>query len=185
MQKTLRINLLARNQSVKRAKKIKSRKLYDEWTDYKSQDVGQEKILRGYLKEERLHRREDWKLGPLAPHRDAGKRKGQLGAIAYDVAFNPEIPKEVRKTPKEPGYSIMSTIADDPKFPLFTGTTIVGNVVAGDRVVVVKGPTRIRGQIGFVTDIDISKEEVKISNVNIVRLEHTALQPDANYYILG
>lgn len=168
MQKTLRINLLARNQAVKRARKQKARQTFNEWKEYETRDATQEQKMRDYRKEERAHRHEDWKLGPLAPNRGVGKEKGKFGTISYDLQYNYTLPKDGQSTPRLPGYNRMSSEEVDNKYPRFKGKTILGNVAAGDRVVIVQGPTRVRGQIGIVSSVDDEREELRISNVNIV-----------------
>lgn len=141
----------------------------------------QQRIRRSYLKEERANRREDWLLGPLAPNRNVGKEKGKLGTISSDIVSNPDLPKAVRASPQGYGYDAVDKTGQG-KNKLFKGRTIVGNVVAGDRVVVVHGPERLRGQIGEVLSVDHKKEELKVKDVNIVSglLPRTSKRFDAN-----
>jgi large subunit ribosomal protein L24 len=81
MQKVLRINLNARHTALKKTRKKllfntrKAEKEYEQWqlrADAKQKE---------YVKDERLHRREDWIKGPLAPDRNTGLKKGRLGAM--------------------------------------------------------------------------------------------------------
>jgi len=119
------------------------------------------------MKEERANRREDWILGPLAPNRDVGRDNGKLGTISADLTPEPELPRSVRASPRGRGYDAIDK-SGEGRNKLFKGRTIVGNVVAGDRVVIVHGPQRLRGQIGEVLDVDYEKEELKLKNINIV-----------------
>lgn len=105
-------------------------------------------------------------LGPLAPSRNSGSQKGLFGTLSVDLAQNPTVPKSVRAGPKKLGYAAMSEEEQGEKG--FRGDTIVGNVVAGDRVVIVAGEERLRGLVGTVNSVDLEKEEVKLMDINTV-----------------
>lgn len=163
MQKTVRINLLARNNAAKHFQKYKQRKTKAEWDDWHRM-TNQNKAAQGkHVVEERRHRRQDWIAGPLAPKRDTGTDKGVFGTVGVERIQHPDIPESVRTGPRKEGYAI-TLDKDEP----FTGDTIVGNVVSGDRVVIVAGPERLRGLIGHVNSVDLAREEVKLANINSV-----------------
>lgn len=168
MQKTVRINLQARKNLLKKSHKDQIAAAKQEWNQYHQQKNTIDKKARQYVKEERANRREDWILGPLAPNRNVGQGKGTFGTIDVDLIQSPTIPKQVKGDPKFPGYDAVNY--EKKKGLAFRGDTIVGNVVAGDRVVVVHGPERIRGKIGHVSSVDYDREELRIENINLVSL---------------
>lgn len=166
MQKTVRINLLARNSAAKHFQKIKHRDTKNEWKQW-HQAVNQVKGTQGkYIREERLNRRQDWIAGPLAPNRNAGTRKGTFGTSDTEFYQLPRVPESVRAAPKKEGFAAISE--EEQATEGFRGDTIVGNVVVNDRVAIVAGPERLRGLIGTVSDVDNDKETVKLTNVNTV-----------------
>jgi len=167
MQKTVRINLQARKNVLKQVNKKRVKDAKTEWNQYHQQKLSTERTARQYVKEERAHRREDWILGPLAPNRNVGTNKGTYGTVDVEMIQSPAIPKQVQGGPKRPGYDVME-YEGKHKGIAFTGDTIVGNVVVDDRVVVVHGPERIRGIIGDVLSVDYQREELRITNVNVV-----------------
>lgn len=167
MQKSLRINLFARNQSIKRVHKSKAKVAKEEWQQWQRQKVNVDRINRQYAKEERKARREDWLAGPLAPNRNSGVEKGSYGAVQVQAIQTPEIPKSARGLPNIPGYEARDWNGVD-KRERFDGKTIVGNVVVNDRVAIVHGPERLKGLIGTITAIEEEKEEVRIKNLNTV-----------------
>lgn len=167
MQKTVRINLQARKNLLKQTQKSKLGQAKQEWSQYHLQKQVTERKARQYVKEERANRREDWILGPLAPNRNVGTSKGTFGTVDTELIQSPLIPKPVMAKPKRVGYDASDYEGQDKKLA-FTGDTIVGNVVVGDRVVVVHGPERIRGVIGTVQNVDLQREELRIDNVNVV-----------------
>jgi len=167
MQKTVRINLQARKNLLKQAQKEKLAKTKLEWSQYHLQKQVTERKARQYVKEERANRREDWILGPLAPNRNVGVNKGTFGTVEPELIQTSAVPRSVRARPKIVGYDAADYEGLDKKWA-FTGDTIVGNVVAGDRVVVVHGSERIRGTIGNVLSVDYEREELRIDNVNVV-----------------
>lgn len=169
MQRTARINLIARNQLTKQSRKAKLRtdkRQWDEWHQVKQQV---EQYRRQYTKEERLARREDWVLGPLAPNRDTGLERGVFGTLDRDAVLqNPTVPQSVRDVPKHPGFEARDYGEEGKKG--FTGRTIAGNVALQDRVVIVHGPDRLRGLIGRVMMVDDEKEEVRLTGINLVSI---------------
>jgi large subunit ribosomal protein L24 len=155
MQKALRINLVKRNQTIRKNRKnlFKTRrsqeKDYDEWA------VANSRLTNSQIKEERKNRREDWILGPLAPDRDTGLKKGALGTIDVMQAQARAPPKHLVGGPI-PGRN-------------WEGEGNIGNIVVGDRVVAVKGPSR--GQIGAVKELDKAKAQVVVGDVNTVGVD--------------
>lgn len=164
MQKAVRLNILTRNNTAKQSKKVLERKTKEEWKEWHQHTNRQKAIQVEHEAEERLTRRQDWMAGPLAPNRNSGLQKGIYGTIELGLGTLPDVPKSVRAGPKTKGYAVTT---DDEK-DRFKGTTIVGNVVENDRVVIVAGPERLRGLIGTVNHVDMEKEEVKLRNVNTV-----------------
>lgn len=167
MQKTVRINLIARNSAAKHAQKLERRQTKTEWKEWHAPTKVVAALKNSYLKEERQHRREDWFLGPLAPNRNSGAKKGAFGTVRQELVSGPLIPKSVRAGPKKVGYAALSEEEQLGKEG-FKGDTIVGNVVNGDRVVIVHGPEHLRGLIGTVIHTDIEREEVKLRGINTV-----------------
>lgn len=167
MQKAIRINLQARKQAVKAAQRSREKQDYAAWKEYYQQKQMNDKKLREYIKEERAHRREDWMLGPLAPNRNVGLDKGTFGTIDVQSIQRPQIPKPAQGGPKVKGDVATDWEGKHRKLK-FKGNTIVGNVVVGDRVCVVHGHPRIKGQIGYVSVVDPEREELRITNINVV-----------------
>jgi len=167
MQKTVRINLQARKNLLKQAQEKKVACAKKEWNQYHQQKQVLDAKTRQYVKEERANRREDWILGPLAPNRNVGTSKGTFGTVDVELLQTPMVPTQVQEGPKRLGYDA-SDYEGKHKRKAFTGRTVVGNVVAGDRVVVVRGPERIRGKIGSVLTVDHDREELRIDNINVV-----------------
>lgn len=165
MQKTVRINLLARNSAAKHFQKVKHREAKNEWSQW-HQATNRIKATQGkYVREERLHRRQDWIAGPLAPNRNSGTEKGVYGTADTDFFQLGRVPQVAFEGPKKEGFA---AISEKDEAEGFKGTTIVGNVTINDRVVIVNGPERLRGLIGYVNDVDQERETVKITNVNTV-----------------
>ncbi|CAK4027154.1 Hypothetical predicted protein [Lecanosticta acicola] len=94
---------------------------------------------RGFIRQERRQRKEDWELGPLAPRRDAGDKRTSYGSISiYEW-----IPGDV-----------------DPKKRVKWW-----HIAAGDRVVMLTG--RDRGKIGTVSNVHPEKNALQIRNLNM------------------
>jgi len=184
MQKTVRINLQARKNLLKQNHKSKNAAAKKEWNQYHLQKNVTENKARQYVKEERANRREDWILGPLAPNRNVGTNKGTFGTVDVDLIQSPAVPKQVKARPVRAGYDATDWEGKH-KSSAFTGDTIVGNVVVGDRVVVVHGPERIRGVIGPVLSVDYEREELRIENVNVVSTRRKKYSFYADTLVLG
>ncbi|KAK5073976.1 hypothetical protein LTR64_006883 [Lithohypha guttulata] len=180
MQKTLRINLLARNQAAKVFHKKERVKFNKQWHEYKRQKNNVDAKRGQYVREERSNRREDWLLGPLAPNRDSGTNRGSYGAIEVDLFHPPEIPFQTRGGPKIAGYEARDWEEQDEE-DRFKGETIVGNVIENDRVVIVHGPEHLRGRVDYVQAIDPKSESVRLRTVNMADVRI----PDMNLAALG
>ena len=126
MQKVLRRSLLARNQALRKARKLDKKELKKEQHEFHRDRIMNEKALREYVKSERKNRREDWMLGPLAPQRDVGAQKGSYGTMSLQSLREPKIPERER-----PEYI---------------------NFAVGDRVSVVRG--RAMGKISEIRKIN-------------------------------
>lgn len=99
-----------------------------------------EKAIRGYVKTERKTRREDWLLGPLAPQRDVGVKKGVYGTMDPFALRDPTIPIKQRAA-----YI---------------------NFAVGDRVCIFRG--REKGRIGRIVTINEEQEMVDVEGMNPV-----------------
>ena len=99
------------------------------------------------VKAERMNRREDWMLGPLAPNRAAGKDGGGYGMLPFHSTKLP-------------------FVAPGDREEYF-------NFAPDDRLVVVKG--RERGKIGKVSEIDEERQSVTLTNVNTVSFRSMTL----------
>lgn len=166
MQKGLRINTQVRKQFVKKARSARHRTERQEWKDYLNNAQGHRAAVSKYIKEERANRKEDWKLGPLAPNRDAGKHRGLLATIDVAFANLPAVPKYANNGPKHSGSTYVDYGAEESK--KFKGRTLVGNILIGDRVCIVKGDPKIRGLVGYVKDVEEDTESVRITNIYMV-----------------
>jgi large subunit ribosomal protein L24 len=140
MQKVLRRSLLARNQSLRKTRRLDKKELKKEEKEFHRDRVMREKALRGYVKAERTARREDWFLGPLAPQRDVGDQKGIYGTMSPMAIRQPKLPERQREE-----YI---------------------NFAVGDRVVVVRG--RSKGRITDIKTIDAEAITVGLEGVNTV-----------------
>ncbi len=141
MQKVLRRSLLARNQALRRARKLDKKELKKEQHEFHRDRITSEKAMRGYVKSERKNRREDWMLGPLAPQRDVGDLRGSYGTMSLQSLQEPKIPERER-----------------PKYI---------NFAVGDRVCVVRG--RARGKISEIRKINEDSLTVELNEgVNTV-----------------
>ena len=162
MQKVLRINLLARNNQLKRARKQLFKDRKDEEKDFERHQSRRTKVLREQRRAERRERREDWIDGELAANRNAGLRKGILGTTDAALVTSKEVPGFMVGGPKE---------RDEEGFGLrknWEGEGNEGNIVVGDRVVVVRGVEEAVGKIGTVKDVDLNRGELTVMEVNMV-----------------
>src|SRR3954447_24083244 len=140
MQRVLRRSLLARNQSLSKNRRLDKQALKREEKEFHRERVMRDKALRGYVKAERIARREDWFLGPLAPQRDVGDQKGIYGTMSPMAIRQPKLPERQRER-----YI---------------------NFAVGDRVVVVRG--RSKGRITDIKTIDAEAMTVGLEGVNTV-----------------
>jgi large subunit ribosomal protein L24 len=141
MQRVLHRNILARNQTLKSQRRKAEEQIKDTNRKIRQENVAMERSKRGLVKAERLNRREDWMLGPLAPNRLAGKDGGGYGMLDFQAIRLPHVKREEKS-----------------KF---------FNFAVGDRVVVVNG--REKGKIGKVTAVDQQRQTVGLKDVNMVR----------------
>lgn len=141
MQKVIRRTALAERQAARRAKVRKS-KFESEKRVLDLQDaILRRRSVLQTLKDARIARREDWKLGPLAPRRDVGAQRDTYGTTDTRLLRGPELPKSEQ--------------------------TKYWPIVAGDRVVLVEG--RDKGKIGTVRSIDKARNELTVEGLNKVR----------------
>lgn len=162
MQKVLRINLNARNQALKKARRSHLKDMRKQWGQHDDHKIYQLRETRNMVKTERQERREDWISGPLAPKRDVGLKHGNYGTLDSQFMQSPDIPGALSKWPKSKGDDL---IGDDWK-----GTGNHGNLVEGDRVCVIRGTDAIRGQIGIIKEVFPERAELTIDGLNIVCL---------------
>lgn len=165
MQKSLRISLQARNQALKRAHRQTAKETKEEWRDWRRDTIRKNRVANGYVKEERANRREDWIRGPLAPNRNSGLQKDVYGSVDPTFLQNRPIPEAARAGPKKLSSAAVDS---EDRHEGFQGQGNIGNIVVGDRVVVVKGHEKMKGKIGSVTEVDTESEVVKLQNINSV-----------------
>lgn len=168
MQKSARIELIARNSALKSANRAKQAADRQDWKLWHFQQRKSIKAKNDHAREERSNRREDWIAGPLAPNRNYGKFKGSYGAVEAELVQPATIPKHARSTPAR--LALQDFGADGERKPkhVFKGKTIVGNLAVNDRVVVVEGSARIRGRVGTVKSIGEESETVILKDINTV-----------------
>ena len=148
MQKALRINVLGRNNQLKKVRKNIFEKRKDQEKEFDQFNSRRSKLTREHRRSERRNRREDWINGELAADRNVGLNKGVLGTVDSMFTQNPAVPKNL----------ISGKRWDRPEY----------NIVVGDRVCVVRGGDEIRGKIGLVKSADPSKGVVTLENMNMV-----------------
>ena len=110
------------------------------------------------IRQERIARREDWEMGPLAPKRDVGPNKDRYGTVPatqlHGLQLRVHEKHEMLRQLKERYQTI----------------------VVGDRVVLLEG--RDKGKIGKVSSKDMARGEIKVKDLNMVsiysRLQHIA-----------
>lgn len=108
--------------------------------------------------------REDWKLGPLRPNRAVGQEAQTYGAMSQEGMRRPPVPVRVQKNRNE----VLEKQGKELKYPIVVDDKKYFHIVAGDRVVVIKG--REQGKIGTVYDILPESHEVIVKDINKVRL---------------
>lgn len=147
--------------------------------------------LRTRIRAERVARREDWFLGPLAPRRDAGKKGKDLGVVttAEFLGLGDERRKSVGEKFAKPlsegkwigrgkkkmRVKIRERLGEGKEALGRGGRKWVGweecLVEVGDRVVVVGSggvEDRDRGMIGEVTEVRKVEGEVVVEGLNLV-----------------
>ena len=165
MQKVLRINLLARNNQLKRARKQLFIDRKDEEKEFERHESRRTKALREQRRAERKERREDWINGDLAANRNAGLAKGLIGTMSASVVTGKEVPGFLVGGPKEKdeeGFGVRKN---------WEGEGNEGNIVVGDRVCVIRGVEEAVGKIGTVKDADPSRGELTVMEVNMVSMQ--------------
>lgn len=171
MQKVLRINLNARNQGLKKARRANLKDVKNKWYEHETTSVLLAKEQRNLVKLERKNRREDWIAGPLAPKRDVGAKQGLYGTVNTRMMMGPELPESAWKGPKGNGWDETGTEGREGEEPVeWTGYGNEGNIALGDRVCVVRGHASIKGKLGRVKEIHRSRKEITIEGVNMVCL---------------
>lgn len=170
MQKGIRINSQVQKQLAKSSKGVRTKFQRKEWKAFLQSSGTNQQLKQQYYKEEREHRKEDWKLGPLAPNRDAGRQRGLLATVDVQFATPPRVPsyltKDPQHRPKIAGYEFHDYEAS-PALK-FKGKTIIGNILVGDRVCVIHGDEKIKGLVGYVKEVMDEQESVRITNINVV-----------------
>jgi large subunit ribosomal protein L24 len=149
MQKVIRRTILAEKQAARRHAKRKD-KATREWakTNREQNRFVQRDIVKN-LKDARIHRREDWELGPLAPRRDVGDSKETYGTVGTNRLRGEELDHRAAQEKLKP----------------FGGNHL--NIVTGDRVVLLEG--RDKGKIGKITATDTKRAECTVEGLNLVR----------------
>ena len=141
MQKLLRRTELAKRQA---ARKAAARS--EKWeSDTRKLRDNEQKIINISIRDDRraalIARHEDWRLGPLAPKRDAGDAKDTYGSLDSRRFRGVDKPKEKVKD---------------------------WGIVAGDRVVIVQDGHPERGRIGTVSEVRKEAEECFVKGMNRV-----------------
>ncbi|EXJ59140.1 hypothetical protein A1O7_06571 [Cladophialophora yegresii CBS 114405] len=178
MQRVLRINLQSRNQALKAARRRNRDEYLKDWKDFESRQIITQKQKNEYIKAERKSRREDWMLGPLAPKRDVGTKQNFYGTVSNLLYAGPVFPPRVRRGPKGKGWDFVGGEGRPEEQKEWEGYGNEGNIVEGDRVVVVKGPTSLVGQIGKVKEVASDTKEVRIEGLNMADVEIPENFPD-------
>lgn len=140
MQRILNRKLLARNQALKGSRRQAEKQVSKDNRKARQEAMMTARLERSSVKSERINRREDWMLGPLAPNRAAGKDGGGYGMLSFSSTTLPFVAPSHREE--------------------------YFNFAAEDRVVVVKG--RERGKIGKVKETNEERQSLMLTNVNMV-----------------
>ncbi|KIX95476.1 uncharacterized protein Z520_08993 [Fonsecaea multimorphosa CBS 102226] len=172
MQRILRINLQARNQTLKATRRKNYEKLREDWKEYETRLVQTEKVKNAHIKAERRARREDWIMGPLAPKRDVGTKQNFYGTVSNLLYQGPVFPPRVRHGPKSNGWDPVGGEGLEEEQKEWEGFGNEGNIVEGDRVCIVKGKKQgLIGQIGKVKDVSSDAKELRIEGLNMADVE--------------
>lgn len=141
MQKVLRRTALAKRQAARKA----ANRAGMEKTDQRRLRMNNDSItgatIQADIKAERLARREDWFMGPLAPRRDVGENKDLYGTVSTRRLQGGDVAEEKKKD---------------------------WCLEVNDRVVVVAGGHRDRGKIGQVREIREKAQEAVVTGLNRV-----------------
>jgi large subunit ribosomal protein L24 len=175
MQKVLRINLLARNQALKAARRKNLKEVKAEWRTHDERQIAVEKAQRGFVKDERRHRREDWIAGLLAPKRNVGEKEKLLGTVEGLFAQGPSFPERARLGPKGNGWDPVGSEGLEGEQKEWEGYGNEGNIVVGDRVCVVHGHENLIGRIGKVKEVSAERRQLTVDGVNMVRTRYPFL----------
>jgi len=140
MQRALRLNIIARNRSLKSQRRRNAADLKGEEHKIRDQTVERSRLKLDVVKAERKYRREDWILGPLAPNRLAGKNAGGYGQMDYQAINLPPVLESKRAQ--------------------------YFNFAVNDRVVVMTG--REKGKIGKVKEVNEEQQCVMLEDISIV-----------------
>jgi large subunit ribosomal protein L24 len=168
MQRILRINVQSRNQTLRATRKAERAALNRDWGIYNDRLSRTERKRQEYIRAEKKSRREDWMLGPLAPKRDIGAKTDFYGVVDTLLLQGAPFPDRMYKGPKSEGWSPVGMEGRIEEQVEWEGTGNEGNVVEGDRVVVVRGKPGLVGQIGKVKEVSRDSKEVKIEGLNLV-----------------
>lgn len=141
MQKVLRRTALAKRQAVRRA----ANRAGMEKTDQRRLRMNNDSItgatIQADIRAERLARREDWFMGPLAPRRDVGENKDLYGTVSTRRLQGGDVAEEKKKD---------------------------WCLEVNDRVVVIVQGHRDRGKIGQVREIREKAQEAVVTGLNRV-----------------
>lgn len=151
MQKVLRRTALAKRQAARRA----ANRAGMEKTDQRRLRISNDSItgatIQADIRAERLARREDWTMGPLAPRRDVGENKDLYGTVSTRRLQGGDVAEEKKKD---------------------------WCLEVNDRVVVVAEGHRDRGRIGQVTEIREKAQEAVVTGLNRVGVPcHLSFSP--------
>ena len=140
MQKIIRATARIKTQAKRRLKGKEAETHSTNRQSYDEQCTDRVQLDRSHVVAAKVARREDWKLGPLAPRRDVGDSKDIYGTISVQQLTRPEKPR---------GWKNWC-------------------IREGDRVVIVGSKQRDRGKIGVVREVRQAAEECFIRDLNMV-----------------
>lgn len=141
MQNVLRRTALVKRQAERKAAKSAGAAGSEKRKLRQSNDGITGATIQAEIRAERLARREDWVMGPLAPRRDVGENKDLYGTVSTRRLQGGDVAKEKRKD---------------------------WCLEVKDRVVVVAEGHRDRGKIGQVREIRDKAQEAVVVGLNRV-----------------
>ena len=141
MQKVLRRTALAKRQAERRAANRAGANNADQRKLRESTDGIVGSTIRDDIQAERLARREDWIMGPLAPRRDVGEHKDLYGTVSTRRLQGGDVDKKKRRN---------------------------WLLEVKDRVVVVAEGHRDRGKIGEIREVREKAQEAVVIGLNKV-----------------